>query len=150
MQTLLLLKKALFFCLFALGLMITSVPVSADLAVVVHPANALAGLTEDDVRRIFMGRMRMFPDSDASIEAVDQDEDSNAFSRFYSAIARLTPAKLKRQRASYLFSGKGRLPASLQDDASVIEFVASHPEAIGYVELDKLDARVKAVLTVKE
>lgn len=136
--------------LIALSLMSVSVPAVADIAVVVHPANPLANLTQDDVRRIFMGRMRMFPDSDASIEAVDQDEASSAFERFYHAIARLPPAKLKRQRASYLFSGKGRLPTALEDDASVIEFIASHPDAIGYVSLDKLDARVKSVLTVTE
>lgn len=143
-------KQALTAALIALSLMSVSVPAVADIAVVVHPANPLATLTQDDVRRIFMGRMRMFPDSDASIEAVDQNEASSAFERFYQAIARLSPAKLKRQRASYLFSGKGRLPTALEDDASVVEFIASHPDAIGYVSLDKLDARVKSVLTVTE
>ena len=123
-------------------------PVAADIAVVVHPSNPLSALSEDEVRRIFMGRMRMFPESDGAIETVDQQEASTAFADFYQAIARLTPAKLKRQRASFLFSGKGRLPTALQDDAAVIDFVASHPDAIGYVDVNRLDARVKSVLTV--
>lgn len=143
-------KQVVRLAFIALGLMSFTVPAVADIAVIIHPANPLATLTQDDVRRIFMGRMRMFPDSDASIEAVDQNEASSAFERFYHAIARLPPAKLKRQRASYLFSGKGRLPTALEDDASVLEFIASHPDAIGYVSLDKLDARVKSVLTIKE
>lgn len=136
--------------LVALACCAASGTLLADIAVVVHPSNPLNSLNEDDVRRIFMGRMRLFPDSGQSIEAVDQEEGHATFADFYETIARLTPAKLKRQRASYLFSGKGRLPATLVGDAAVIEYVASHPGAIGYVLQETLDARVKSVLTLRQ
>lgn len=139
-------SKLLFSLVVAL---LISAPVFADIAVIVNPANPVATLSEDDVRRIFMGRMRLFPDSNESVEALDQEEESAAFGDFYQAIARLTPAKLKRQRASYLFSGKGRLPTTLKDDAAVLEYVASHPGAIGYVTQEKLDTRVKTVMVMK-
>lgn len=122
----------------------------AELVVVVHPSNPVASLSEEDVRRIFMGRMRLFPHGEASIEAVDQEESRPQFEKFYEAISGLTPAKLKRQRASYLFSGKGRLPASLPDDAAVLEYVSTRPGGIGYVAADQVDTRVKPVLTIKE
>jgi hypothetical protein len=122
----------------------------ADIVVVVNTANPVASLSEEDVRRIFMGRMRLFPKGEASIEAVDHDESRPIFVQFYHAITGLTPAKLKRQRASFLFSGKGRLPASLPDDAAVIDYVVTHPGGIGYLNADQVDARVKAVLTIKE
>lgn len=150
MRKLTLLKKIISNLLLVAAMVTASSPLLADIAVVVHPSNPLASLSEDDVRRIFMGRMRLFPDSGTSVEVVDQEESRPPFVGFYSAVARLTPAKLKRQRASYLFSGKGRLPATLQDDAAVLEFVASHPGAIGYVSQESIDTRVKSVLMVRQ
>lgn len=61
----------------------------------------------------------------------------------------VTPAKLKRQRASYLFSGKGRLPLVKADDTAVKTYVASTPAAIGYVEAEQVDDTVRVVATVK-
>lgn len=140
-------RKALVFLLLGGGVCLSA---QADLVVVVHPSNPVASLSEEDVRRIFMGRMRLFPEGEASIEAVDQEESRPHFAQFYEAISGLTPAKLKRQRASYLFSGKGRLPASLPDDEAVIDYVASHPGGIGYVARELVDARVKPVLAISE
>lgn len=132
------------------SLLLVTPAAHADIAVIVNPENPLSALNEDDVRRIFMGRMRLYPNSDQGIEAVDQAEAHSGFANFYKTIAGLTPAKLKRQRASYLFSGKGRLPQALNDDASVLDFVAKNPAAIGYVASENLDARVKQVLLLKQ
>lgn len=123
--------------------------VQADIMVVVHPDNPLMSLSEENIRRIFLGRMRMFPNSSQGIETVDQNEQQEVFIDFYHAIAHLTPAKLKRQRASYLFSGKGRLPHVLDSDDAVIKYVAKTPEAIGYISQEKVDSFVKVVGTIK-
>ncbi len=136
--------------LFSVGLYgLLSAPVQADIAVIVHPENPLHAIETSELQRIYLGRMRMFPDSSQGIETVDQPEDSARFSSFYQSLTRLTPAKLKRQRASYLFSGKGRLPIVMQDDATVKQHVASTPAAIGYVQADQVDDTVKVVATVK-
>lgn len=121
----------------------------ADIAVIVSPHNAIHTLDENTVRRIYMGRMRMFPGSSQSIEAIDHPESAECFATFYQTLMHLTPAKLKRQRASYLFSGKGRLPLVMQNDAAVKAYVAITPTAIGYVEAEQVDATVKVVATVK-
>lgn len=126
-----------------------SISAYADIAVIVHPQNPLPTLEASDVRRIYMGRMRMFPGSTQGIETIDHPETTARFASFYQALSGLTPAKLKRQRASYLFSGKGRLPIVLEDDAAVKAHVATTPTAIGYIQIDQVDDTVKVVATVK-
>lgn len=122
---------------------------NADIAVIVHAQNPLAALDENDVRRIYMGRTRMFPGSTQGIETLDHPENAERFITFYKALMQVTPAKLKRQRASYLFSGKGRLPLVKEDDTAVKTYVASTPAAIGYVDADQVDDTVRVVATVK-
>jgi ABC-type phosphate transport system substrate-binding protein len=141
------------FCLLLLASgMLCSLGVTsarADIAVIVNVANPLKTLDSGELQRIFMGRTRMFPDSTQGIETIDQPEDAAVFVDFYQKVMRITPAKLKRQRASYLFSGKGRLPVVKDDDASVKAFVAQTPAAIGYVQAEQVDDTVKVVATVK-
>ena len=121
----------------------------AEMAVIVHPSNLMKAISQDDMRRIFMGRMRMYPDSTLGVEAVDLPESNPLFASFYQSVSNVTPAKLKRQRASYLFSGKGRLPRVVADEAAVKALVASNPQAIGYVPVEMVDDSVRAVGTVK-
>lgn len=121
----------------------------ADIVVIVNPQNPLTILEEEEVRRIYLGRTRMFPGSSQGIETLDLPETAERFAAFYQSLTHLTPAKLKRQRASYLFSGKGRLPLVLPDESAVKQHVASTPSAIGYVQADQVDASVKVVATVK-
>lgn len=126
-----------------------AVPVYADIAVIVNPANPVNALETGDLQRIYMGRMRMFPDSTQGIETIDHPENGETFAAFYQNLINLTPAKLKRQRASYLFSGKGRLPIVKENDAAVKSHVANSPAAIGYVQAEQVDDTVKVVATVK-
>ncbi len=119
--------------------------VVAEMAVIVHPSNPVSAISRDDIRRIFMGRMRMYPGSSVGVEAVDLPESNALFARFYQAVSGVTPAKLKRQRASYLFSGKGRLPRVVADEAAMKALVASNPQAIGYIPREQVDASVRAV-----
>lgn len=130
-------------CAFLLFLL-SSVAV-ADMAVIVHPSNPMKAVSREDMRRIFMGRMRMYPDSSVGVEAVDLPESNALFASFYQSVSNVTPAKLKRQRASYLFSGKGRLPQVVADEAAVKALVASNPQAIGYIPVDQVDDSVRAV-----
>lgn len=142
-------RLALPVMILALLLSGLSASVHADIAVIVHPANPVNALETGDLQRIYMGRMRMFPDSTQGIETIDHPETAETFAAFYQSLTHLTPAKLKRQRASYLFSGKGRLPIVKEDDAAVKSYVAQSPAAIGYVQADQVDDTVKVVATVK-
>lgn len=120
----------------------------ADLVVIVHPNNPASDLSPKQLQRIFLGRMPLFPHSDQEIRAVDLPDDDPAFIQFYQQVIELEGTQLKRYRAYYLFSGRGKLPLVLGSSKEVIRQVAESPRAIGYVLDSELDDSVKVILTL--
>lgn len=148
MPRLLTITTLLWACL--VGGLTTSATAHAELAVIVHASNPLKTLTKDEVRQIFLGRMRLFPGTRTNVDPVDQDTSTPGFVYFYQAVANLTPTALQRLRAMYLFSGKGLLPRMQASEADIVAFVASNPGAIGYVHTEQLTPGVKSVLLIQE
>lgn len=144
-----LIKNCLLIAVIAVGA-ITCKTSLADMAVIVHPSNPITTLSKDEVRQIFLGRMRLYPVTQKNIDPVDQDTSLPSFDTFYHLVTKLTPATLQRLRAMYLFSGKGMLPKMLPNERAVIQFVAEHPDAIGYIQQTSVDKRVKSVFLVTE
>lgn len=121
----------------------------ADFAIIVNRNSPVSSLTEDDVRQIFLGRMRLFPSTQHNVEPVDIDASIPLFHAFYRTTAHLTPQALERLRSMYLFSGKGTLPKMVGDEAAVIAFVATHIDAIGYIDATHTTKEIKNVLIIK-
>lgn len=117
----------------------------AEVAVIVHPQSPITQLTSRQVKKIFLGRLRMIPNANIEPDIIDQKETQSTYHYFYTKIINMKPAKLKRYRASYLFSGKGTLPTKLDDNASVLKYVSENRSAIGYVQSDTVDDSVKVV-----
>ncbi|MFT6153882.1 MAG: ABC-type phosphate transport system substrate-binding protein [Bermanella sp.] len=119
--------------------------VKADLAVIVHPNNPIKSLSHKDVQRLFLGRSVMFPATKTKIYAIDHAEDSDVYASFYSNVVKMNSNKLKKYRAYYLFSGKGRLPLILDKPDEVINRVAAIENAISYVNVNNISDKVKVV-----
>lgn len=134
MKTLTLFTTCLLFTLSSYG----------DVAVIVHPSNPLTSLSQKQVQRLFLGRMHMFPDSNVKVDSIDQIEGSSVYENFYKLVINLSASKLKRYRAYYMFSGKGKLP-SQTDSQSVVDHVSTSVNAISYIPMDEVDDRVKVV-----
>ena len=137
------LLHAFLFCL----LLTAREPALADIAVIVNPHNPVSALTQDDLQKIFLGRMPLFPQTDREIHAIDLPDSSTTFAAFYRRVVKLDGTRLKRYRAYYLFSGRGRLPEEAQNQADVIDRVSKDETAIGYVDCRKVTDVVR-VLTV--
>ena len=129
-----------FMCLFSI-----SGSCMADVAVIVHPESATNELTPRQVKKLFLGRMHMFPSTNIEAVPIDQKESQRTYSVFYSDLIGMTPVKLKRYRAAYLFSGKGRLPLEVDSDLQVRSYIAGNRSAIGYIDASLLDESVKVV-----
>lgn len=129
----------------AIMLPCVSTTLSAETVVIVNNANPITGLSKRQVNKLYLGRMRVFPRTNEEIDALDQPKDSEAYRHFYRSIVHMNLAKLQRYRATYLFSGKGRVPKVLASAKNVKQYVANNPAAIGYIDRDEVDDSVKVV-----
>lgn len=120
---------------------------SAQVAVVVNPKSALTTLTTEQVASVYLGKTTTLPSGGVAALA-DLPESNSAREQFYTKATGKNAAQVKATWARLTFSGKGTPPKELGSSADVKKFVASHPDAIGYIEKSAVDASVKAVLTL--
>jgi hypothetical protein len=109
--------------------------VGADaLALVVHPSNQVGPLTRDDLKAIFSGNVRdwwQYGQALGEVQPVGRDPGSGT---------RLTFDELVMDEA---YPSSRTLVAASDDD--VLDYVAAHPEAIGYVAASDLREGVRAL-----
>lgn len=119
----------------------------AQVAVIVNPKSSAASMSADDVAAIFLGKSNTLPGG-ATAHAADQAEGSAVREQFYTKVAGKSGAQVKAAWSRLVFSGKATPPKELASSAEVKKFVASNPDAIGYIEKSAVDGSVKAVLSV--
>ena len=116
-----------------------STPIALDgIAIVVHPQNPVEGLTLLQLRDIFFGRVWDWKDvggQAGEIVAISREDGSGTRAVFEEMVMtgkRVTPTAVV-------------MPSS----RAVVEYVAQHPQAIGYVSMGQLSDQVK-VLRIEE
>ena len=111
-----------------------SAPVAVDgIAVVVHPGNPVSGLSLAQLRGVFSGRVWDWAELGGAgeVQVVSREEGSGSRSAFEGRIMeghRVTPTALV-------------MPGS----QALVDYVATHPKAIGYVSIGYLSEKVKAL-----
>lgn len=132
--------------LFALGLLHSHA--WAQVAVIVHPSVALSGAKADQIADVFLGKTDAVGGA-SNLTPLDQAEGSAVRDAFYKAAAGRDAAQLKAYWARLTFTGKGKPPQALANDAEVKKQVAAKPGAIGYISAGAADGSVKVVLTLQ-
>jgi hypothetical protein len=111
-----------------LSLFVLAPAVSAEVVVITNPSNS-ASLSESDVKRIFLGKMKSFPGG-GTILSVNQSAGSDV-------------------RKTFDKVALGNPPKELANDAEVIKLVAENPAVIGYIDAANKTNEVKVVATYK-
>ena len=119
----------------------------AEVAVIVNPGSGVSSLSDNDVKRIFLGKSKKLGNAKAA--PVDSKEGSAARDAFYDKVVGKNAAQLKSYWSTMIFSGKGTPPTEVGNDADVVMHVAKNAGAIGYVDASAVDGSVKAVMKVK-
>ncbi len=117
----------------------------AGVAVIAHPNNPLAGITQEQLARIYLGKTSEFPNG-APVTALDLREGSVTRTKFYKSITDKNEADLKAYWSRLLFTGKAQPPKEMNDDEAVKDWVSKNPDALGYVDGKSLDKSVKVLL----
>ncbi|HIP95878.1 MAG TPA: phosphate ABC transporter substrate-binding protein [Anaerolineae bacterium] len=112
-----------------------SVPIALDgIAVVVHPDNPLDGLTLLQLRHVFSGRIWHWKEVGGGygeITVVSREDGSGTRAGFEGLV----------MEGQAVTSTAVVMPSS----QAVVEYVAGHPLAVGYVSMGHLSPRVKAL-----
>lgn len=109
-------------------------PVAVDgIAVIVHPDNPVTALTLTQLQEMFSGQLWQWTElgSRGEVQIISREEGSGTRAAFEARIMegqRVTPTALV-------------MPTS----QAVIEYVAAHPEAMGYVSMGHLSEKVTAL-----
>ena len=128
-----------------------AVPASAapsELVVIVSARSPVTALRPDQVAAIFLGQSVRFPDGAEAIP-LDQRLGAPLRDEFYLRVTSKTPPLLKAWWSKMVFTGRGQPPAEVADSAAVRRRVAEHPELVGYIDRNALDASVRPVLVVQ-
>lgn len=126
--------------LFMLIALLGTLPVMANIAVIVHPSNN-ATINADEVVRIYTGRINTF-------QAVNLAENVALRAEFDQKGVGRSSAQLKAHWSKLVFTGKGTPPTELASEQEVLNFVASNPQAIGYINAANVTDAVKVVHTI--
>ncbi len=116
----------------------------AEVVVVVSAENPVESLSRAALTDIYLGRLNRFPNGDAVVP-IDQREGSSAHDEFYSDYLGQSPAQVKQHWSKLIFTGRGQPPRSVSDGLATAETVAGNPNAIGYLDADLVDDRLRII-----
>ena len=126
----------------ALGLM--SSVATADVVVVVSAKSAVSTLSKAQVQDIFLGKTMRYPDG-AEAVVIDQAEGSAVRDEFYDKVFGKSAAQLKAYWSKIIFTGRGQPPRSVANTVELMKWISANPDAIGYMDRDRLNDSVRVV-----
>jgi len=138
--------RSLFIASLMSGALLIPHTVIAETSVVVHPSNDIT-LSRKDIQRIYLGKLRTFPNRKESVLPINQALSSSSRIQFEKVVLNKTPQQLKSYWARRVFTGKGVPPTVAINADEVRKLVAKNPSTIGYMDSLNVDSSVKVVLS---
>lgn len=128
------------------GCLCLPLSVNAAIAVVVHPSNQTS-LTQEDLTRLYTGKLSAFPDGSSAVP-VNLADSVPLRSEFDQKALGRSSSQVKAFWSKLVFTGKGTPPKEVGSDNEVLALVANNPNIIGYVSADAVSDSVKVLLTL--
>jgi predicted metalloprotease len=123
-------------------------PVFAELVVVVNAQCGIAAMSRNEVVNIFFGRNRQFFNG-TEAQPVDMVDSHPDRAQFYSSLVGKSLADINAYWARQIFSGRMQQPVKMNTSEEVLKWVLSHRGGIGFIDLSKVDARVRVVYELR-
>lgn len=116
----------------------------AELVVIVKADSPVQSLSKDEVERIFLKKLKVFPNGDEAIP-IGQLSQPDVDERFYKNITGKSKIELKAYWARLMFTGRDRPPKDGNNNDGVKSLVVNDARAIGFIDAAGVDAQVKVV-----
>ena len=118
----------------------------ADVVVVVSKDNPVSELTQQQVERIFLGKLMQFPDGRSAIP-LDMPHNAPVRDDFYERTTGKTDGQVRSYWSRLIFTGGGVPPKMAMSSADMLRLVADNPNTVGYVAAGEINDAVKVVWT---
>jgi len=138
--------RRLVFLLFALTLSSTY---AGELLVVVHKSNPTNELNKTQLIDLYMGKYVAFPNGEIA-KPIDIAQGEDVKQVFYKHLVGLSLARVNAYWSRLRFSGRVQPPLELETEQQVIDYLASHHNAIGYISERNLTKNLKVVYRIHE
>ncbi|MFK7160282.1 substrate-binding domain-containing protein [Marinospirillum sp. MEB164] len=131
--------------LFTLACCLISLPLlAADLVVIAHPS-VPDGLSQNQIRDIYLGRNQQLPNGQQATP-IEMSDNSPLKASFHTQVTGRSLAQLNAFWSQQVFTGRGQPPRSVESPAAMRAAVAATPGALGYLPASEVDASVKVLL----
>lgn len=136
--------RKIIFCLALWSITIFAVPAYGEIAVIIR---ADSHVPYDDllVEKIFLIQIFTLPDG-SKAEPVHQKDGNAIHSDFVLGLLNKSPSYIRSGWSKLTFTGAMKPIKELSDDEAVVKFVESTPNAIGYVNANKVKGNVRVVM----
>ena len=124
-------------------------PSTEEFAVIINKENTINVLTPSEVKLYYLRKLKKrWTEINKNIRPVDRKNSCPEQNAFYGKILSMSAIEVEKYFVNKQLQSAERPPDKFLTDAEVINFVASEPGAIGYVNLKSLggDNKVKVVL----
>jgi ABC-type phosphate transport system substrate-binding protein len=121
---------------------------SADVAIIANPSVRADSLDKKLLYNVYRGEVRAWEDG-TKIKVWDLGERGETRELFYDYLG-VRPSRMKSHWMKQLLTGEGDPPDEVQSEEEMIKKVVATPGAIGYVDKERVDDRVKLLLLIPD
>ena len=120
---------------------------SADLAIIVHPGSDTGDIDAQNVRMLFLGERRAFPNG-LHATPINHVVGSPDRKEFFASVLGMPETGYSRHWKRKMSTGIGHSPDELNSYEAVLQSIANTPGSISYIDASKVDDTVKVLFTV--
>jgi ABC-type phosphate transport system substrate-binding protein len=132
--------------LFIILLTLTTTNLCADGIIIANTSSAMASLSQNDVKKIFLGQKTYWENGQKIIIVIQKKgEVHKQFLKKYLNKSTLNFRNFWRKK---IFSGNSSLPKTLNEDEDIVEYIANNSGAIGYIHKKNASNNTK-LLTIQ-
>lgn len=118
---------------------------------IVHVSNPQTTLTQAELSKLFLKKLKIWPQTNIPVLPVDQLETAAVRTQFSEQILGKKIAALKAYWQKEIFSGRSVPPPEKESDAEVLNYVRDNAGAIGYVDPSaEIDTAKVAIVHITE
>ncbi len=121
-------------------------PAIAEIIIVANSGVQESVISAYDLKQIFLRKKKNLAGGVVTI-AIQKKTDIHT--EFLRKFIKKTPSQFKLYYKKMIFSGRGKPPRILQDDAAMLSWVAQTPGAMGYVSVPPAKQKKLKIISVQ-